>query len=50
MRVVFSPEAKQEFEDAERYYNLQVPQLGSRFAKKYVMPCRAYEHGPCRVK
>ena len=31
MRVVFSPEARQEFEEAERYYNRQVPQLGSQF-------------------
>lgn len=31
MRVVFSPEAQQEFEEAERYYNQQVPQLGSQF-------------------
>ena len=31
MRVVFSKEARQEFEEAEKYYNLQVPQLGSRF-------------------
>ena len=31
MRVVFSPEARQEFEEGERYYNRQVPQLGSQF-------------------
>ncbi len=34
MRVVFSPEARQEFEDAERYYNLQVPQLRSQFRRE----------------
>lgn len=31
MRVIFSPEARQEFEEAERYYNRQVPGLGERF-------------------
>ncbi len=30
MRVVFSPEARQEFEEAERYYERQVPGLGAR--------------------
>jgi plasmid stabilization system protein ParE len=28
MRVIFSPEAHQEFEEAERYYQRQVPGLG----------------------
>ncbi len=31
MRVIFSPEAHQEFEEAERYYNRQVHGLGERF-------------------
>lgn len=31
MRVIFSPEARLEFEDAERYYDKQIEGLGSRF-------------------
>jgi hypothetical protein len=31
MRVDFSPEARQEFEEAERYYERQVPGLAARF-------------------
>lgn len=31
MRVIFSPEARLEFEDAERYYDKQVEGQGSRF-------------------
>lgn len=31
MRVIFSPEARLEFEDAERYYDKQVEGLGRRF-------------------
>lgn len=31
MRVIFSPEAKREFEEAEGYYEQQQPGLGSRF-------------------
>ena len=31
MRVIFSPEARQEFEEAERHYNRQVHGLGERF-------------------
>ncbi len=31
MRVIFSPEARLEFEEAERYYNRQVQGLGERF-------------------
>ena len=50
MRVVFSPEARQEFEETEHYYNLQVPQLGSQFRKEVVTPCRAYRLGRCPVK
>lgn len=34
MRVVFSPEARQEFEEVERYYNRQAPQLGSQFRRE----------------
>lgn len=34
MRVVFSPEAREEFEEAERYYNRQVPQLGGEFRRE----------------
>ena len=26
------------------------PNSAADFAEKYVMLCRAYEHGPCRVK
>lgn len=36
MRVVFSPEARLEFEEAERYYNRQVPGLGGRFRAEIV--------------
>lgn len=31
MRVIFSPEARLEFKEAERYYDQQVPGLGERF-------------------
>lgn len=31
MRVIFSPEARREFEEAERYYNRQSPKLGDTF-------------------
>jgi toxin ParE1/3/4 len=31
MRVIFSPEAREEFDEAERYYNRQVEGLGQRF-------------------
>ena len=31
MRVIFSPEARQEFEEAERYYDRQVRGLGEQF-------------------
>jgi len=31
MRVIFSPEASQEFIEAEQYYDRQVPSLGERF-------------------
>jgi plasmid stabilization system protein ParE len=31
MRVIFSPEARQEFDEAEQYYDRQVPRLGERF-------------------
>lgn len=31
MRIIFSPEARQEFEEAEQYCNRQVPQLGGQF-------------------
>jgi len=31
MRVIFSPEARQEFEEAERYYERQLLGLGTRF-------------------
>jgi len=45
MRVVFSPEARQEFEEAERYYERQVPGLGARFARKFVLRCHESEPG-----
>jgi hypothetical protein len=31
MRLVFSPGARQEFEEAERYYERHVPGFGARF-------------------
>jgi plasmid stabilization system protein ParE len=31
MRVIFSPEARREFEESERYYNRQAPRLGDAF-------------------
>ena len=31
MRFEFSPEARAEFEDGERYYERQIPGLGARF-------------------
>ena len=31
MRIIFSPEARLEFDAAERYYNRQAPQLGDEF-------------------
>ena len=34
MRVVFSPEAREEFEEAERYYNRQASQLGGEFRRE----------------
>jgi toxin ParE1/3/4 len=34
MRVLFSPEARQEFDEAEQYYNRQVPKLGDQFRKE----------------
>jgi hypothetical protein len=36
MRVVFSPEARLEFEEAERYYNRQVSGLGAKFRAEIV--------------
>ena len=30
MYLIFSPEARQEFDEAEHYYNRQVPGLGAR--------------------
>lgn len=34
MLVVFSPEAREEFAEAERYYNQQASQLGGEFRKE----------------
>jgi toxin ParE1/3/4 len=34
MRVVFSPEARDEFVEAERYYDEQLPGLGGRFREE----------------
>lgn len=34
MRILLSPEARQEFEEAEQYYNRQVPKLGDQFRKE----------------
>ena len=33
MKLIFSPEARREFEEAERYYACQAPGLGSEFRK-----------------
>lgn len=33
MRVVFSPQAQEEFEEAERYYNRQASHLGGEFRR-----------------
>lgn len=50
MRVVFSAEARKEFEEAERCYNPQVPGLGERFRADLVRPWRASELGRCPVR
>jgi toxin ParE1/3/4 len=34
MRVVFSPEAREEFDEAERWYEEQAPGLGNRFREE----------------
>lgn len=34
MRILLSSEARQEFEEAEQYYNRQVPKLGDQFRKE----------------
>lgn len=36
MRVIFSPEARLEFEDAERYYDRQLAGLGGRFRAEVI--------------
>ena len=48
MRVLFSPEARQEFDEADQYYNRQVPKLGINFARRCVLHCHGYKLGPCR--
>ena len=50
MRVMFSPEAQLEFEEAEHYYNRLVPQLGNQFRREIRDAFHEYEHGPCHVK
>ena len=34
MRVIFAPEARDEFVEAERYYDQQLPGLGGRFREE----------------
>lgn len=34
MRIIFSPEARLEFEEAERYYQRQGPNLGQEFRRE----------------
>jgi hypothetical protein len=34
MQVLFSPEARDEFVEAERYYDAQLPGLGGRLREK----------------
>jgi plasmid stabilization system protein ParE len=34
MRIIFSPEARLEFDEAERYYHRQAPYLGKEFRKE----------------
>jgi plasmid stabilization system protein ParE len=46
MRCEFSPEAKAEFEDAERYYEQQVPGLGVRFKKEVRETLARLRHWP----
>jgi len=46
MRIVFSPEAQDEFRDGERYYERQVPGLGARFRADVRDALRRLSHWP----
>lgn len=50
MRVLFSPEARQEFEEAERYYNHQVPRLGDEFRSEIKAALPRIRRGPCNAR
>lgn len=52
MQVVFSPEARQEFEGAERYYNRQVPELGCEFRREVrdALPRIRTWHLSCQIE
>lgn len=40
MRVLFAPEARDEFVEAERYYDEQLPGLGERFREEVKLALR----------
>ncbi|MCE5360424.1 hypothetical protein [Candidatus Igneacidithiobacillus taiwanensis] len=46
MRIAFSPEAKLEFEDGERYYERQVTGLGARFRTEVREALSRLRHWP----
>lgn len=46
MRILFSPEAKVEFDDAERYYERQIPGLGARFRTEVRDTLTRLQHWP----
>ena len=46
MRILFSPEARAEFDDAERYYEQQVPGLGKRFRGEIRAALKRLRHWP----
>lgn len=46
MRFEFSPQARAEFEDGERYYEAQVPGLGNRFRKDIQQALRRLRRWP----
>jgi plasmid stabilization system protein ParE len=46
VRIEFSPEAKAEFEAAERFYERQIPGLGLRFRKEVREAIKRLRHWP----
>ena len=50
MRVLFSPEARDEFTEAERYYEEQLPGLGARFRGEVRVALRRARMWPLRVE